>query len=108
MNRDSITSNIQQPTLYGLIFCCLLRCVTESSKLTSNISFPNTTRVVVSGLCGRRKHLKQGNTMGELACAASHMLAIRRAIDENPTRYFFNLSLNVIPHCISTIILDQQ
>lgn len=95
MNHNSITSNAHQLALTGFLFCCCPRCVVESSMLTSNTSFPSTTRVVVSGLCGRqnqRNHRKQGNTMGELACTASHMLAIRRAIDENPTRYFLTSS----------------
>ena len=42
----------------------------------------------MTGLCGRARKGNKGNTIGELGCTTSHLMAIRQAVDANSSRYY--------------------
>ena len=73
---------------YFLFVVYNLSCLLESAALHNDTVIPKSTRVIITGLCGRGqgKIRAQGNTMSELGCTASHLLAIRDAVDANNPR----------------------
>ena len=91
---------------------CILDLPNIEKPVSKNSSEEFNYRGVMAGMCGRARKGNKGNTLNELGCTTSHLLAMRAAVDSNDTSPYaiiteddivfpFDIDYEGIPLCIT-------